>query len=251
MKQFILTLILCLVIFTGKVFSQISPTLKPGEVLIDARVIRGQFGYTQMQLSNADTFSSRIVDAINLKAEFQLLSTLFGYYNRFVIYDALYTEMLFGKMRNNPIQHGKSDTESKLSFGFRWGYDLFAGYRTEKYGILAGIRPRWMMAAIGDLTMGGNSLGYFVYTMPFAVKGEYRLGYHNEFRIMLTLWDNFSAKKGNRGARLEIPFNPSGRWWVFGEYETYNHSVDYVFGINPNNAAYKTLTVGIRVGSMY
>ena len=245
---------LCSVLLPSIVFSQkkeYSYTPKPGEVLIDAKLIRAQFGYSQMMLSDADTFANRTVDAINLKDEFQLLSNLFGYYNRFVIYDALYTEMLFGKMRNEPIQHNKNDMESKYSFMFRWGYDFFAGYRNNKFGILGGVRPRFMYTSIGDLSMTGNSLGYFLYTMPYAIKGEYKLGFHNEFRMMFTAWNNFSSTTPNSGVRLEIPFIPSGRWWLFGEYETYKNHVDYVFGIPPNNARYNTLTIGVRVGSMY
>ena len=247
-----LLLILCLVGFLpGILFSQTSErTAGIDEVLIDAKLIRGQFGYTQMKLTNADTFSSRIADAVNFKAEFQILSNLFGYYNHFVIYDALYVETLFGKMRNVPTKHG-TDVESKFSYLFRTGYDIYAGYRNHRIGLLAGIRPRWMATSIGDLSVMGSSLGYFLSTMPYAVKAEYKPMYHDEFRILLTAWNNFNSLKKNNGFRVEVPFIPSARWWVYMEYESYKSPANYVFGIKANNADYNLFSLGVRVGSMY
>lgn len=223
----------------------------PDYVLVDARTIRGQAAYASFSFNDFDTFPQRKAVGLNVKAEFMLFSNLVNRHSSFVVHDALYTEMNMGKMQSTPFVYSHDEQEKAFAVMFRFGYDFYTGYRNKRIGLLAGARPRWMYSFIGDVSTAGSSLGAFLFNCPLAARIEVRPAFQNEFRIVLTAWQNIIDRTPARGMRIEVPFIPNKRFWLFAEYETITGPASFVFGNEPHQAVMKNINLGLRVGSLY
>lgn len=230
----------------------------PDDIIIDARTIRGQFGYNWTDISRlADTIHHRKAQMVDLRCEFMMISNAMDKYMNFVVHDALYTQMALGKMTSRPIgadlpadDLGK---EGRFSVAFKWGYDFYMGYRNKNWGLMAGIRPQWSMLSVGDFSSEANSggLGFFTFDCPVAVRGEWRPFSHFEYRIIAGAWTSVKAGMVNRGFKIEIPTFPKSRYWLFVEMSTNN--AQYLYLSTDKAAADKTtmLSAGIRFGSIF
>ena len=230
--------------------------LGPNDIILDANLIRGQFGYSQINVSSVhDSINGRMAKLGQVKCEFRLVSSAMDKYMNFVVHEALYTDMSMGKMTRPHVdnQAGGETGEGSFAFTFNWGYDFFTGYRNKYWGLLAGIRPQWSMVSMGDFsseaTQGG--LGVFSFSYPLALRAEWRPFSHFEYRIIATAWHSMIGGLPWSGARLEIPTFPRSRFWIFAEINTYSYQYLYL-STDPYSAKGTTiLNLGIRFGSIF
>jgi hypothetical protein len=237
---------------TGSVYSP-----GPYEVVVDAKSLRSELGYSWMNISDlSDTILRRQAAGIHLKAEFKILSYMVDKYSEFVVYDAFYFGLQLGKIQTETIGEnlpvGDISREGKFMSGFQFGYDVYLGYRNKYWGVLAGVRPQWQYANAGDFsiapTAGGFDLLRFSY--PVALRTEWRPFAHFEYRIIASAWKSFNREVNQSGVRLELPTIPSKRFWIFFEYQIQRAPWLYLSTAEGNPAAFKSWLVGLRVGSL-
>lgn len=230
----------------------------PNDVILDARMIRGQFGYNWTDISKlADSINHRTAQMVDLRCEFMMVSNAMDKYMNFVVHDALYTHMSIGKMTSAPIganlPAGDIDREGRFSVAFKWGYDFYMGYRNKNWGLMGGIRPQWSMLSIGDFSSEANSggLGFFTFDYPLAIRGEWRPFSHFEYRLITTAWTSVREGMVNKGVKIEVPTFPKSRYWLFFELSTNNNQ--YLYLSTDKASAEKTtmMTAGIRFGSIF
>lgn len=219
-------------------------------VLVDARLIRAAVGYSSFGISKVDTLADRLAQGINLRAEARLVSGFLKRDEGFVIADAFYLDLTMGMLQSEPLFY-YANPEDRFSTVAAFGYSFLAGYSTERFGALAGKGFDWTAAFVGGSTFPGPDL--FISTGPWMARFEFRPAFSNEFRIMLTGWDNFNPEKRHTGFRVDIPFLPRKRFWLTYNYSRIGSSVSYATFDNDQYAK-GILTqhiIGIRVGSIY
>jgi len=260
MKQKLI-FILSILLMCVDSFSQKSVTVNyygPDDIILDANTIRGQVGYTWADINNlSDSMEHRKAQLVDLRCEFMLISNAMDKYMNFVVFDALYTDIAFGKLTTKPLgtERAPDDPmrEGKFSFAFKWGYDFYLGYRNKNWGLMGGIRPQWSMLSIGDFSSEANSggLGFFTFDYPLAIRGEWRPFSHFEYRIIASAWTSVKAGMQTRGVKLELPTFPKSRYWVFVELASNNDQYLYL-STDAASAKRTTLfTAGIRFGSIF
>lgn len=227
--------------------------LGPGDVLLDANLIRGQVSYRVLGLKAANGYPARSARTVGVKAEFQLFSSKMDRFNHFVVYDALYTDLAMGVRTSEtlPAEFLLSDgKEDKLAYQFSFGYDIYLGYRNTQFGLLGGLRPAWMGMSIGNMNGSGTTLDLFTFSAPLAIRGEWRPASHFEFRFIAMAWaGGFGTRR--QGIRLEAPFYPKWRWWVFAEYESADVIQENVAKDGVFNGTATSFQVGFRWGSVF
>lgn len=226
------------------------------DILVDARMIRGQVGYSWIRTSPfLDSAKSRTAQMVELKCEFRLISSAMDKYDNFVVHDALYTDMSMGKLTSIPlgVGVGSTEVEGKFSVAFNWGYDFFMGYRNKHWGLLAGIRPQWSMLSMGDFSSDSTPGGLDVFSVsyPLAIRGEWRPFSHFEYRIITTAWSSLIGGAKWSGCRIEIPTLPKSRFWIFGEYSLYDYTYLYLSTDATKSGRTQCFTAGIRFGSIF
>ncbi len=231
--------------------------LGPNDLVLDARMIRGQFGYAWDKIPNfLDSAESRTAQLVELKCEFRMISSAMDKYMNFVVHDALYTDMAIGKMTSNgfgePVAKSE-DSEGKFAVSFNWGYDFFMGYRNRHWGLLAGIRPQWSMLSMGDFSSDATSGGLDVFSLsyPLAARAEWRPFSHFEYRIIATAWSSLIGGASWSGCRIEIPTFPQSRYWLFAEYNLYDYQYLYLSTEPVKSDRTQIFTAGIRFGSIF
>jgi hypothetical protein len=90
-------------------------------------------------------------------------------------------------------------------------------------------------------------------TAPWMIRAEWRPAFSNEFRIMLTGWNNFNNARIDQGFRVDIPFLPKRRLFFTYEYGKRGSDVSYATFNNDQYASgyFTQHMVGIRFGAIY
>lgn len=252
-------LMLSVLLGTGSIAQKTGSVYSPGpyEVVVDANSLRGELGWSWMNISDlSDTIYRRDAAGIHLKTEFKMLSYLVDKYSEFVVYDACYLSMQLGKVRSATIGEnlpaGDLTREGKFMSAFQFGYDVYLGYRNKYWGLLAGVRPQWQHASAGDFSISPSSGGFDLlrFSFPASLRAEWRPFAHFEYRVIASAWKSFNKQVNQSGVRLELPTLPSKRYWIFVEYQIQRAPWLYLSTDEGAPAAYKSWVVGLRVGSL-
>jgi|GEM_PF-1135623 len=219
-------------------------------ILIDARLLRGAIAYSTFTISDVDTLPAREGQGINQRIEARLISGLVKREEGFVIADAFFLDLTLGRMSSEPLFY-YDNPESRFSVTMQFGYSFLAGYSAEKFGVLAGKSFNWSSASIGGTALPGVDL--FTSTGPWMMRAEVRPAFSNEFRIMLTGWDNFNNERRDQGFRVDIPFLPKRRFFLTYEYGRRGSDVSYATFDNDqySTGIFTQHLFGLRFGSLY
>ena len=193
-------------------------------VLVDARLFRGVVGYTTFGISNVDTLPDRAGQGIDLRIEARLISGFMKKEEGFVIADAFFLDLAMGMLSSEPLYY-YDNPEDRFSSVASMGYSFLAGYSGAQFGALGGKRFAWTSAFVGGSTLPGADL--FAGTAPWLARLEFRPAFSNEFRILLTAWDNFRSAKRDQGFRVDIPIHPTKRFYLTYSYSTIAADVSY------------------------
>jgi hypothetical protein len=221
----------------------------------DPKLVRGTIGYTQMSLDMRTddpklTIPARGAGALYLRAEGRILSGFMKAKNRIVLRDAFYLDMIMGKLTVPPLPFGAIGNESKFCTGGSFGYQFLLGYRTEQWAALGGI----------DFTLANVSLGsafdpqnLFTYYHPWMARGEYKIGKDTgeEFRIITSVWSNFSKDKSFSGAFVDFPVAKQKRYWITFQYQSRKTGNMTVVSYNSYPSTLTQWMIGFKVGSIY
>jgi hypothetical protein len=250
-----LSMLCCMDSFAQKTGSVYAPG--PYEVVVDARALRAEAGWSVFNMTDiSDTISRRTGAGIHLKNEFKLLSHLVDKYSEFVVWDAGYLAMQLGKVNSETIgedlPRDDISREGKFLSGFQFGYDVLIGYRNKYWGLLAGVRPQWQGTNAGDFSISSTRGGFGLlrYSSPVALRAEWRPFAHFEYRIIATAWKSVFGTTGQSGFRIELPTLPSKRYWLFAEYSVQNTSWLYLSTVEGPPGSCRMWTFGLRVGSL-
>jgi hypothetical protein len=232
--------------------------LGPDDIVLDANMIRGEFGYTWTKInSDSDSISDRTAQLGNARCEFQIISAAMDKYMNFVVHDALYTDVGFGAVTSKTVGQDQPlsslSKERRLSMAFKWGYNFNIGYRNKHWGLMVGIRPQWSMFSVGDFSSETNEggLGVFSFEYPLSIRTEWRPFSHFEYRIVCSAWRSVLGGMQTSGLKIEIPTLPKSRYWLFAELRTNNYNYTYLS--STVIAAKKTtmFNIGVRFGSIF
>ncbi|MBL0126476.1 MAG: hypothetical protein IPP83_03245 [Flavobacteriales bacterium] len=219
-------------------------------ILVDARLLRGSVGYTTFGISNVDTLPDRLGQGVDLRIEARLISGFKDNTEGFVIADAFFLDLTLGRLSSEPLTY-YNDPESRFCTVMTTGYSFLAGYSTERFGILGGKEILATVAMVGGTDLPGPSL--LTTTAPWMARLEFRPAFSEEFRIMLTGWDNFNDAKRTNGFRVDIPILPKKRFFLT---YTFTHATDQVSYATFDNDQYAPGTfsqhmIGLRFGPIY
>ena len=219
-------------------------------ILVDARLLRGALGYSTFSINGVDTFPDREGEGLDERIEARIVSGFMDNDEGFVIADAFFLDLTLGRMTSEPLAY-YNDPESRFSVMMKFGYSFLAGYSTDHFGLLAGKSFNWSSAFVGQSTMPGEAL--LTGTAPWMARLELRPAFSNEFRIMLTAWDNFKEERLDQGFRIDIPFLPQRRLFLTYEYGRRGADVAYATFDNDRYAPgfFTQQMFGIRFGSIY
>jgi hypothetical protein len=219
-------------------------------ILVDDKMFRGGFGYAAFGISDVDTLPARLGQGVNTRIECRLASRILDRDEGFVIADAFFLDMTLGRMSSEPLAY-YIDPESRFSVNIQFGYSFLAGYSAERYGLLAGKSFNWSSASVGGTSLPGVDL--FTSTGPWMMRAEFRPAFSNEFRVMITGWDNFNDERRDHGFRVDIPFLPKRRLFLTYEYGRRSSDVSYVTFDNDQYAPghFTQHLFGMRFGSIY
>jgi len=219
-------------------------------VLVDARLLRGAFGYASFGISDVDTLADRQAQGINLRIEARLVSGLVKRTEGFVIADAFFLDLTLGALKGEPLYY-YDNPEDRFSGAMAFGYSFLAGYSTERFGLLGGKSFNWSTAFVGGTELPGGEL--MVGTAPWMMRLEFRPAFSKEFRILLTGWDNFNDLKRSNGFRLDVPFLPKKRFFLTYEFSRVGSDVSYASFDNGTYATgvFTQHLFGLRFGSLY
>lgn len=228
------------------------------EILVDPHVLRSDLGWFRMNADHiTDSSARRTAEGIHLKVEIKTFSNMIDKYMNFVVYDALTFGMQLGKIKSETIGEnlppGDALRETRFTNAAQFGYDFYLGYRNKNWGLLAGIRPQWSFASLGDFssnaTAGGFGLMHFSY--PLALRAEYRPVSHFEYRIITYAWSGVLGGEKNSGFRVEIPTFPGKRFWLFFESSSYNYRWEYLSTDQSPRGKQQVILFGLKSGSLF
>jgi hypothetical protein len=243
---------LCIVLCTAAVQAQQTAiSYDPTKyILVDARLLRGSVGYTMFGISDVDSLPDRLGQGVDLRIEARLVSGFMKKSEGFVIADAFYLDLTMGRMSSAPLEY-YSDPESRLAYAMRFGYSFLAGYSNEHFGVLGGKGIEWSAAQVGGSGLPGDVL--LAFTAPWMARLEYRPGFSEEFRIMLTGWDSFREGRRNSGFRVDIPFLPKRRFFLTYTFSRSDGPVSYATFDNDHYSpgVFTQHMIGLRFGSIY
>lgn len=219
-------------------------------ILVDARLLRGAIGYTTFSINDVDTLPDRLGQGLNMRIEARIVSGLLKHTEGFVIADAFFLDLTMGRMSSEPLFYYDSP-ESRFSYAMQFGYSFLAGYSNKSFGVLGGKSFNWSAASVGDSGLPGAKL--LTATGPWMARFEFRPAFSNEFRIMVTAWDNFNRDKIDQGFRVDIPFLPERRLFLTYQYGHRSGDVSAAIFDNDHYApgAFSQHLFGIRFGSIY
>jgi len=219
-------------------------------ILVDARTLRGQLGYAAFGISDVDTLPDRLGQGVNMRIEGRIVSSLVKRTKGFVVADAFFLDMTLGTLTSAPLFY-YTNPEDRFSGAVTFGYSFLAGYSTDRFGILGGKSFNWSTVFVGGTELPGAEL--MVGHAPWTMRLEFRPAFSNEFRIMLTGWDNFNDLKRSNGFRVDVPFLPKKRFFLTYELSRLGSNVSYASFDNGQYATglFTQHLFGLRFGSIY
>ena len=219
-------------------------------VLIDPRTLRGSVGYTTFGIGDVDTLSDRLGQGVDLRIEGRLVSNIVDRTEGFVVADGLFLDLTLGRMSSEPLSY-YNDPESTFSTAMKFGYSFLAGYSAERFGVLGGMKFEWSTVFLGGSNMPGAQL--MTGTAPWMMRLEFRPAFSQEFRIMVTGWDNFKDTRLNQGFRVDIPLLASKRFFLTYSFSRIRSDVAYATFDNDRYAPgiFTQQMIGLRSGSIY
>lgn len=219
-------------------------------ILVDARLLRGTVGYSRFGIGEVDTLPDRLGQGVNLRIEVRMVSGIMKMTQGFVIADALSVDYTLGRMSSEPLAYYK-EPESRLAYAMRFGYSILAGYSSTHFGVLAGKGIGWSTALVGGSGVPGDAL--FAANAPWMARLEFRPAFSQEFRIMLTGWDDFRREGRNNGFRVDIPILPKHRFFLSYTFDRSDGPVAYATFDNDRYSpgVFTQHMFGLRFGSIY
>lgn len=219
-------------------------------ILIDARMLRGAIGYSMFSIHDVDSLPARQGQGVNERIEARLVSMFVERDEGFMIADAFFLDLTLGRMSSEPLFY-YDNPESRFSMMMQFGYSFLAGYSAKNFGLLGGKSFNWSSATVGGTSLPGMEL--LTGTAPWMIRAEWRPAFSNEFRIMLTGWNNFNNARIDQGFRVDIPFLPKRRLFLTYEYGRRGSDVSYATFNNDQYAPgyFTQHMVGIRFGAIY
>lgn len=168
---------------------------------VDLRVVSAGFGYGMGTIGGLGTTPDRTMRGLNLRLDVHILSLALRKLP-IATYDALFTDMTWGKMSSDPLMYFSS-AESDNAMPLTFGYHFLVGLRRESFGVLGGLGYRHFDHDIGDTFMSGSST---------PVTARLELG--RKKPIVATAW---AGRNGMMGAHVDVPFfrrlNISAQYW--------------------------------------
>ncbi len=219
-------------------------------VLVDARLLRGAIGYASFGIRDVDTLADRQAHGINTRIEARMISGFMDRTVGFVLADAFFLDLSLGTLTSEPLSY-YDNPEDRFSTSMTFGYSLLAGYSSAHFGILAGKSFNWSAAFVGGTTLPGAEL--MIGHAPWMMRLELRPAFSNEFRILLTGWDNFNDAKRSNGFRVDVPLLPRKRLFLTYQLSRLAGDVSYATFDNDRYAT-GLLTqqlFGVRFGPLY
>jgi len=221
------------------------------------KVLRVDLGYTQWSMQQQDS-ATRMARGIHLLNEVKIISAFWKTDWAVTTHDAFYMSLDMGVLANERHSKGIGATmerESKFSTSIAMGYLLMTGYRTEKWGALAGIDFRFWSSQVGDLTMPNLSGPLFYFSRPILGRVEYAFSRNNpDFRLILTGWHasgNSEKRMPYQGLRLELPLSSGGRTWLCATYTKQTALSEDVFYFTPaSETVFRQWMIGVRIGQL-
>ena len=219
-------------------------------ILVDARLLRGSVGYSMFGIRDVDTLPDRLGQGVDLRIEARLVSGLMKKSAGFVVADAFYLDLTMGRMSSAPLAYYE-DPESRLAYVMRFGYSFLAGYSNEHFCVLGGKGIEWGTAQVGGSGVPGDVL--LAATAPWMARLEFRPAFSEEFRIMLTGWDNFRDGGRNNGFRVDIPFLAKHRFFLSYTFSRSDGPVSYATFDNDRYSpgVFTQDMIGLRFGSIH
>jgi hypothetical protein len=249
LKKIIILFFLSILI--GKVKSQVVYGADGKQyIYVDPKLIRGDISFTQMNLK-FDGIPIRTAIGLHTRLGGRLVSGFMSSKNKICVRDEFFLDLTLGKLISTPLTYFK-DPEMKFSTAGMFGYEFLVGYRTEKYAAMGGLKLQWTSAFVGSSEFSGDKL--LTGTYPLMLRGEYRIGNAEEFRIVLMAWSNFKSVKNNSGFNVDVPIAKKRRLWFTFQYQamSYINSAPANFDNNKYTpGSFNQWLAGIKVGSIY
>jgi hypothetical protein len=216
-----------------------------GHVCVDARFYRGFLGYSMLNLSFADTDTSRVSHGVDMVIDFPVVAAFVGLKNGFTVYDAAYFDFYLGYMTSEKLAFVKSK-EGPFSVMGSFGYDFLLGYRTPLFAAFGGVRFDWHTAFIGSSTLEGEHGALLAGAMPLMVRGELRL--FDNLRAHATAWSDFKPD-GTMGLLAGFPVGE--RLWIYGGYASLGGYTEKSWNNTSAKGSTNQFSVGMRFGKWY
>ncbi|MEO6882686.1 MAG: hypothetical protein ABI199_01535 [Bacteroidia bacterium] len=237
------------IIFLGLFLTCIGK-LKSQVVYVDPNLIRGDISFTQMNLK-FDGIPVRKAIGLHTKVGGRIISGFMSAKNKICVRDEFFLDLTLGKLTSTPLTYF-NESESKFSTAGMFGYEFLVGYRTEKYAAMGGVKLQWTNIFIGSSEFVGDKL--FISSSSLMLRGEYRIGDAEEFRIVFMGWSNFNSEKNNSGFNFDFPISKKRRLWLTFQYQ----AMSYINSAPANfdngkyiNGSFNQWFAGIKVGSIY
>lgn len=190
------------------------------------------------ELERVGDIHPRTGAGVDLRLEFRGLSWAVQPRRGFSIYDALYSDGLFGRRVTSAVG---DESDAALALGL--GYQLLPGVRGRSFGAFAGMRAELEYWEIGDSTASG-------WSFPIAFRSEAR--YHETRWLMVEAWASVFGDRKASGIELDI--GVYARTFLALWLSRTTAEVDLPeHGLLPATApgaSWKAL-VGLRAGSIY
>jgi hypothetical protein len=216
-----------------------------GYVCVDAKFYRGFLGYSMLNLSFADSDTSRVSHGVDMVIDFPVVGAFVGLKDGITVYDAAYFDFYLGYMTSETLKYVKTE-EGPFSVMGSFGYDFLLGYRTPAFAAFGGVRFDWHVASIGSSWLQGEGGALVASAIPLMVRGELRV--YGGLRAQATAWSDFKSE-GTMGVLGGLPLRD--RLWIYGGYASLGGHTEKSW--NDTNAKGSTdqISIGLRFGKFY
>lgn len=216
-----------------------------GYVCVDAKFYRGFIGYSMLELTFADTDTTRLSHGVDMVIDFPVIGAFVGLKNGFTVYDAAFFDFYLGYMTSDPLKYVKTE-EGAFSTMASFGYDIMPGYRTDLFAAFAGLKFDWHVAMVGSSWLQGEGGALIQSAMPFMVRGEWRVW--DGMRAQASAWSDFKDD-GTMGLMAGIPIRE--RLWIYGGYAAMGGFTEKSWNDTSAKGSTNQFSAGFRFGKWY
>ena len=173
----------------GPALAQCKPTDR-NCIEVDLRLLSAGFGYGAGRITDlASGTPNRAMMGLNLRLDVFILSRIKGL--PFATYDALFTDMTWGKRTGDPLRFGTLD-EDNSAMPFVIGYHFVAGLRRNGVAVMGGLGYQHFDHDIGGTLMSGSAT---------PITGRVEVGENG--RLVAMAWVA-PGSKGMMAARVDL-----------------------------------------------